>query len=650
MAIHAMQPSFTGGEFAPSLYYRTDLQKYATGCKTLKNFIVHPHGGASNRPGLEFINEIKDSTKKARLTPFEFSIEQAYVIEFGNKYCRFYMNGGQIVSGGNPYEIQTPYSEADLPLLKYTQSADVLYLVHPNYPPKTLTRTGHTNWTLADFDFKYGPYMRYNAGTTTITLSATSGDVTLTASAALFNSGHVGSWWKVRNGNIKITAVSSSTSATGTVYGDEVSEIAATDEWAEGAWSTYRGWPSCVMFCQDRLVFASTKTDPHGWWMSETGNYTSFIRHTDLEDTDGISGYLTSRKVNAIRNIVDLGDMLALTEGSEWHIGPGSGDGIIKPTSIKQVCEGHSGSSTVGPVLVKNRAVYVQPMGTILQDIGYSFENDGFTGDDLTLFASHLFRGCTVVDMAYQQEPDSIIWIIRSDGKAVAMTYLREQQILGCTPQETDGEFESVCTIPGDGYNEVWFIVKRGDKRYIERLPQRLPSTDPADCTFMDSWLKYEGEAATTISGLDHLEGKEVAVLADGFVIKGLTVENGAIALTNAAEKVIIGLPYVCDFETLNVDFNTDQGTIQSKNIKISKVTFIFENTRGGYIGPNFENTTELIQRSTQPSGTPIDLYSGDYEQYLDSGYSKGGRVCYRQVDPLPVTILAIIPEVTVGG
>src|SRR5690606_7576224 len=102
----------------------------------------------------------------------------------------------------------------------------------------------------------------------------------------------------------------------------------------------------------------------------------------------------------------------------------------------------------------------------------------------------------------------------RSDGKAVAMTYLREQQILGCTPQETDGEFESVCTIPGDGYNEVWFIVKRGDKRYIERLPQRLPSTDPADCTFMDSWLKYEGEAATTISGLDHLEGKEVSVLA----------------------------------------------------------------------------------------------------------------------------------------
>ena len=422
MAIHAMQPSFTGGEFAPSLYYRTDLQKYATGCKILKNFIVHPHGGASNRPGLEFINEIKDGTKKARLIPFEFSIEQAYVIEFGDKYCRFYMDGGQIVSGGNPYEIQTPYSEADLPLLKYTQSADVLYLVHPNYPPKTLTRTGHTNWTLADFDFKFGPYMRTNITSTTITLSSTSGNVTLTASAALFDSGHVGSWWKVRNGHIKITAFTDSTHVTGTVYEDAVSSATATDNWAEGAWSTYRGWPSCVMFCQDRLVFACTKTDPHGWWMSETGNYNSFIRHTDLEDTDGISGYLTSRKVNAIRNIIDLGDMLALTEGSEWHIGPGSGDGIIKPTSIKQVCEGHSGSSTVSPVLVKNRAIYVQPMGTILQDIGYSFENEGFAGDDLTLFASHLFRGYTVVDMAYQQEPDSIIWIIRSDGKAVAMT------------------------------------------------------------------------------------------------------------------------------------------------------------------------------------------------------------------------------------
>lgn len=651
MAINTMQPSFTGGEFAPPLYYRTDLQKYSTGCKTLKNFIVHPHGGASNRPGLEYIDATKDSTKKSRLIPFEFSTEQAYVIEAGNLYFRYYKDGGQILDGETAYEVETPYLEADLPLIKYTQSADVLFLVHPDYAPRTLTRTDHTDWTLANYTFNYGPYMRINATATTITLSGTSGSVTLTASAALFNAGHVGAWWKVSNGHIKITAVADTTHATGTVTGDAVSASTATTEWMEGAWSTYRGWPSAVMFCQDRLVFACTKTDPHGYWMSETGNYNSFIRHETLEDTDGISGYLNSKKINAIRNLIDMGDILALTGGSEWHIGPGSSDGIIKPTSIKQKSNSKRGCSTADPVAIGERVLYVQPKGTIVRDIGYSFEKDGFAGDDITLFASHLFKRKKIIEMAYQQEPDSIVWMIRNDGKVIAMTYLKEQEVLACAPQETDGAFESVCSIPGEDFDEIWFIVKRGDNRYIERLSQRLTSTNPEDCTFLDSWLKYEGDPATTISRLEHLEGKTVNVLADGFVLSGLTVTDGSITLASPYSTVCVGLPFVSDFETLNVDFVTDNGTIQSQLAKITDITLIFENTRGGFIGPDFDNMAEIIQYTSQPTGTAIPLYSGNYEQNLaEGGWKKGCRVCYRQTDPLPVTILAIIPEVTVGG
>jgi len=147
------QNSFVGGEIAPSLYGRTDLAKYATSVRRMRNFITHPHGGASNRGGTEYIAEVKTSSKEVRLIPFTFSVVQAYILEFGDQYMRVYMSGGQVQSGGSPYEIVTPYLEADLPLLKYTQSADVLYITHPSYAPRKLTRTGHTSWTLSTITF-----------------------------------------------------------------------------------------------------------------------------------------------------------------------------------------------------------------------------------------------------------------------------------------------------------------------------------------------------------------------------------------------------------------------------------------------------------------------------------------------------------------
>ncbi len=715
--MNTIQPSFSGGEISSSLGYRTDLQRYFTACKSLKNFIVHPHGGTSNRPGTEYIASTKDSSKKSRLIGFEFSTEQAYSIEFGDQYCRFFMNGAPILLNGVPYEISTPYLEADLPLIKYTQSADVLYLVHGKYAPRTLSRYGHTNWVLELFDNTNGPYMRTNISATTITPSAAAGTITLTASADLFVPSHVGTWWRIGDANddgfygcVKVTAYTSPTVVTAKVMSTLTNSVTTapawksgqsykantyvqyksyvyrclvhhysgdgstdnpiivptdtsywsqygpititspTTNWAEGAWSDCRGWPETVMFCQDRLMFGSSKSSPNGYWTSETGNYNSFIRHEPLEDTDGITQYLTSRKVNAIRNMVDLGDILALTSDSEWHIGPGSSDGAIKPTALKQNCDGHSGCSTADPVVIKNRVIYVQPMGTIIQDMGYTYESDGYTGDDVSIFASHLFKGKTVVEMAYQQEPDHIIWILLNDGSAVAMTYLKEQQILACTPISTDGKYESLCIIPGDGYDEVWFLINRDGNRCVERLPNRLTSSDPADCTFLDSWLKYEGAPAEEISGLDHLEGKTVKALADGYVFENLTVTNGKITLPRESSKVCIGLPYISEFESLNVDFQTNNGTIQSQYIKISSVTFIFEDTRGGYVGTDFNHLVEVPQYSGQPTGTPIPLQSWNFTFTPTSGYVKGGRVCYRQVDPLPVTILAIIPDVTIGG
>jgi hypothetical protein len=154
--------NFTAGELSPRLDGRNDLAKYASGCKTLQNMVVYPHGSAARRSGTAFVAEVKDSTKKTRLIPFEFSTTQTYILEFGNQYIRFYKNNGVITSSGSPYEIATPYLEADLPNLKFAQSADVMYICHPNYSIRKLSRTAHTSWTIAEVPFDNGPFLDHN--------------------------------------------------------------------------------------------------------------------------------------------------------------------------------------------------------------------------------------------------------------------------------------------------------------------------------------------------------------------------------------------------------------------------------------------------------------------------------------------------------
>lgn len=762
--LYIMQNSFTGGEFSPVMDARQDLQKYATGVKTMKNFYVLPHGAAVNRPGTHYIAATKDHSKRSRLIPFQYSEEQAYTIEFGHQYCRFYRNGGQVVSGGAPYEIVTPYSSADLALLKFTQSADVMYLVHPKYKPKVLSRLADTNWMIADFTYKEGPFAPVNLTNTTITPSAVTGNITLTASAGLFDSLQVGSLWKLEHdveaqtiaetignqtgtdannnpiynlqtssvkgmgqwnltthgtwtgkiyleksedggttwtklrtysgkddynviasgnedeqlvlvrvkafewtsgtvnvdlqfvpftvaGIVRITAVADSTHASATVI-KELGGTAATDTWYEGAWSEYRGWPAANVFYQNRLVFGNTAREPQTVWTSKTGDYTNFGVSSPVVDDDAISTPLVSEKVNAIRSLKAMSEILGLTAGGHWKIGPGSDSSAFTPTSAAAVQQGYYGASDLDPLIIGNRILYTQEKGSIVRDIGYDFQSDSYMGSDLTLLAEHLFRGRKIVEWAYQQEPNGIVWCVCDDGALLGFTYLREQEVWGWHRHETDGSFESVCTIPGETRDEVWCIVSRTvngqTRRYVEQMAARMETTDPADQYFVDCGLSYDGSPATMFSGLDHLEGKTVAILADGNVHPRQTVTDGSITLGNAARKVHIGLGYTCDLQTLNIDFPTKTGTIQTRYKRITKSTLRVENTRGALIGPSFDKLFELKMRSSEVWGAPIALFTGDKDMQFNTGSDREGHVCIRMADPLPITILAIVAEVTV--
>lgn len=765
--VYIMQNSFAGGEVSPVIDGRQDLQKYASSLKTMKNFYALPHGAAVNRAGSYYIAKNKYSEKKSRLIPFRFSEDQAYVLEFGDQYIRFFRDGGQITVSGAAYEVITPYLEAEMADIKFTQSADVMYLVHPKHKPMTLSRYGDTNWVLADFSFHDGPFMPVNLTTTTITPSAVTGSITLTASANVFEATHVGSLFKLShdveakvlstslnavgattsirgkgtwqltthgtwtgsiylerskdsgetwqilrtysskneynptesgteddeivllrirafswssgsvsidlefypytiNGVVEITAVTSGTSSTATVK-TELGATRATDVWNEGSWSTKRGWPAAVIFFQNRLFFGNTSAEPLTLWGSKTGDYINFGVSSPVEDDDAVSLPLVSENVNAIRSMKALSEIIGLTAGGHWKIGP-SDSGALTPTSAKGVQQGSYGASSLDPIIIGNRILYTRSKGSIVQDIGYDFQSDSYMGTELTVLAEHLFRNKKIIDWAYQQEPNSIVWAVRDDGVLLGFTYLREQEVWSWHRHITAGQFESVCTIPGDGRDEVWAIMKRTvngvTKRYIELFAARntaiYTATDdngeeytyqkPEDQYFVDCGLTYSGAPATVFTGLDHLEGKTVAILADGNVHPQKVVSGGMVTLNYEASVVHIGLPYTCDLQTLNVEFQGRDGTIQTRFKKITKATLRVEDTRGAFVGPTFDNLYEIKMRENENWGDPIALFSGDKEISFDCGSNKEGRVCVRMSDPLPITLLAIVSEVTMDG
>lgn len=313
-----IQTNFTGGEISPRLLGRVDLTKYTASLQTCQNFLVFPHGGVTKRSGTRFIAEVKDSSKKVRLVPFVFSTVQAYIIEFGDNYVRFYRNEGQIQNsaGTAVYEVASPYDQNDLANLDFTQSADILYICHPNYQTRKLSRTGHTQWSFTTLNAIDGPWGPINTTSTTFTPSATSGSITITSSSVSgindgqgFLSTDVGRCIRILSngkwGSAKIDSVTSTTQVAATTYTDfNFGNTSASDNWRLGIWSDTTGWPRTATFYQDRLFFANNTKQPNTVWASESGNFETFSptnRDAEVLDDSGLDLTLATDQVNAIR-------------------------------------------------------------------------------------------------------------------------------------------------------------------------------------------------------------------------------------------------------------------------------------------------------------------------------------------------------------
>lgn len=460
---------------------------------------------------------------------------------------------------------------------------------------------------------------------------------------------------RINNGVAKITSVSSGTVATATVQ-TKIYDTSATKLWSRGAWRPRLGYPRTVQFYQDRLCFGGSAASPNRLWFSETGDYNSFRVTTPQKDDNAINAQMVSRSVNAIRGLVSLRDLLVLTAGSEWKVSPTSSGAFSYKDKTIEV-QGYTGSSKLEPLTASNSVLFVQEKGDGVFTLSYSLEEDGYANRDLTVFAAHLFEEKNIVSWCYQQKPWSLIWAIMNDGTINILTYMREHDVWAWSHRDTDGCYESVCSIPGDGVDEVYFAVKRTiggiEKRYIERLGDRIPGGDVKLAHFLDCAGRYEGDPVTNVSGLSWLEGKEVTALADGGVVSGLTVENGEISLPHSASVVTVGLPYTAEIETLQIDTQMKDGTIQGRLKRVPDVILRIKDTRGIAVSPSSDRQDLLVDLKPPLTFTdPIAIFTGDTDPIvMPSGFDRnGGRLYIRQDYPLPMTILGIIPSVEIGG
>ena len=758
--------SFVSGELGAKLDGRTDFAKYATGAKTLQNFLIHPQGSATRRVGTKFIAEVKTSSKKTRLIPFEFSTVQTYILEFGDQYMRVYKDQGQVLDSGSAFEISTPYLEAELFELKFAQSADVMYITHPNHEVEKLSRTGHTNWTLTDVDFTDGPYLSPNSTTTTLTpaSAAVATGVNFTASAVTginngdgFQTTDVGRLISFNSGIAKVTSRTSTT----VVVCEILTAFTNTDaksDWKLGAFSDTTGHPSCVSFFEQRLVFAGTTNEPQTLYFSKSGDYENMTTGTNADDAMVYT--IASNQVNRIRYLKAQRTLIVGTTGGEFTVSADGTDAAITPSNIVIKKQSSYGTANVDAIPAGNAVLFLQKAKRKIRELSYNFDTDGYVAPDLTIL-NDIVTKSGINEMSYQQEPDSILWCVRDDGVLAGLTYQRSENVIAwhrhilggkfgeatitvtdfaniadgtkivftksdgttttftsatsatsgkfhstssnnqtatnlktlidadadftatvstntvtikeTTPQasgfltissgdttrlastdEAHSVVESAASISGTlTEDEFYVIVKRtingSTKRFVEVFANfDFDENDATDFKFLDSHLIYDGSATSTLSGLSHLEGQTVSVLADGSTHATKIVSSGSISLDRSTTKAVVGLAYDSVLQTMRIEGGAAEGTSQGNTKRISKVVLRLFETVGVKVGPTLAKLETVPFRTTSSDlSAPVDtLLAGDREIEFRDDYNSDGFIFIKQDQPLPLSVLAIYPTV----
>lgn len=653
--------SFVSGELGSKLDGRTDFAKYQSGAKTLQNFLVHPQGSATRRVGTKFVAEVRDSSQKSRLVPFEFSTEQTYILEFADEKIRFYKDKGIITESNKTI---TAATQADPVVV--TSSA------HGYSNGDEVIITGVVGMTeLNNKHFKVA-----NKTTNTFELQDRDGnDVDGSAFTAYTSGGVANKVYEITSPytDSQVFDIKWAQSADTMYICHPSHDVRKLTRTGHTSWSmstvSFSGTPSlgisgaddrpsCVSFFEQRLVFANTNNNPQSIWFSKSGSYEDFTTGTNADDA--MIYTIASNQVNAIRYLKSQRTLIVGTSGGEFTVSADGTNAAITPTNITIKRQSSYGSANVDAQSAGNATLFLQKAKRKIRELQYNFDTDGYVAADLTIL-NDIVTKSGINEMTYQQEPDSILWCVRDDGVLAGLTYQRSENVVAWHRHIFGGAFssgdavcESVASISGElTEDELWVIVKRTidgtTRRYVECFADfDFDETDATDFRFLDSHLTYDGSATTSISGLDHLEGQTVSVLADGATHTNKVVSSGAITLDRSSSKVVVGLSYDSVLQTMRIEGGAAEGTSQGKTKRISKVVLRLFETVGAKVGPSLSDLETVPFRSTSDLlDTPVQtLLAGDKEIEFDADYDTDGFIFVKQDQPLPLTVLAIYPTV----
>ena len=658
--------SFVSGEFSAKLDGRTDFEKYASGCKTLENMLVHPQGAAARRVGTQFISEVKTSSAKTRLIPFEFSTTQTYVLEFGNTYIRMFKDKGQITEGdvtvtaitkANPgvvtatshgyadgdivilssvvgmtevngktfkvsnkdtntfelenvdgvdvdtsgfttyssggdankiYEIVSPYLTAELFELKFAQSADVMYITHPNHEVMKLSRTGHTAWTLTEVAFTDGPYLSTNTTATTLT-PASAGvatGVNITASAITGINGGVG-WLatdvgrilKFNSGKAIITARTNTTVVVATIT-TAFTNTDATAAFNLGAFSDTTGHPSCVSFFEQRLVFAGTTDEPQTLYFSKSGDYENMTTGTNADDAMVYT--IASNQVNKIRYLKAVRTLLIGTTGGEFSVSADGTDAAVTPTNVTIKRQSSFGAANVDAQPAGNAVLFLQRAKRKIRELAYNYDSDGYVAPDLTIL-NETVTNSGITEMAYQQAPDSILWCVRDDGVLAGLTYQRTDNVVAWHRHIIGGKSDTGKNIIQQKINfTANGTIVNGAANSITLASHGLVTNDPI----------YYYAAANPITGISS-GSLYYVITTDANTIKlSLTA-----ALSAAGTAISLTAPSTASTQSIYQGVNISSNVIYSSAHGLKTGDIIFYDNVGTTIGGLSENTSYYVSR-----------------------------------------------------
>jgi hypothetical protein len=738
--------AFNAGELSPLIDGRTDQEKYFSGCKRLRNFIPTVQGPATRRGGSRYLGSTNNDAL-AWLLAFEFNQAQSYILEFTDLKLRFWVNRGQLLSGGVPYEIATPWAAADLVTtegtfaLRVVQSGDIMWICHyaGAFPPYKLSRLGATNWTLTAVAFTKGPFQDVDPdNAVTVQSSAVTGAVTLTASAATFAASDVGtpfyleakdtagikSWsphasivvndvrrwegnvyqcvtvgagttatgdnppvhtegrawdgsitripnddlddlgaeWEYLHsgwGVVQITGFTDTTHVTGTVTKRLPANVVsvATQRWALSAFSASRGWPIGVTFFRQRLVYAKTLT----LYLSVVGDEDDFSAKDgpDVTAETALVLKLTTNRFDLIRWIMPSAALLVGTARNELSVQEQTTSKVFAADNVVSVPQTEYGSRLLEPLRAGNAVLFVQRAGRKLREMIYDYASDRYKADDLSVLSEHVMD-IGIVSIAFQQEPDSIVWCVLADGTMAALTYNRERGVIAWVPHAIGGPsafVESVAVIskPDGRRDDVWISVRRtingGTKRYVEIIEDnRLIETDTADGLYGDAGITYAGAPTLVVAGLGHLEGATVQVLADGSAHPDRTVVGGSITLARSASKVQIGFDSPAQLQTMRLDGGTQDGSAQTRSKSIAELWLRLKDTIGGLFGPAFDRLDPIPGlAATATVGTLPELFTGDKGVTFPAQYDTDGYICIESSPMLPITVTGLIARAEVN-